>query len=83
VLAMLFADLSTYKFTTLVLRNQHSHYPDFDPRVVFLVVRDRQTDWETGARGGHDYWIAAEGLVEEHRRGDFDGTFARSTRNTN
>ncbi|KAJ7846133.1 hypothetical protein B0H13DRAFT_2408661 [Mycena leptocephala] len=52
VLAMLFADLSIYKFTTLVLRNQHSHYPDFDPRVVFLVVRDRQADWETDLAPG-------------------------------
>ncbi|KAJ7916992.1 hypothetical protein B0H13DRAFT_2322774 [Mycena leptocephala] len=69
VLAMLFADLPMYKYTALLLRDE---YPDFDPRVVFLLVRDRQTDWETGARGGNDYWIAAEGLVEKHCGGDFD-----------
>ncbi|KAJ7916985.1 hypothetical protein B0H13DRAFT_1870678 [Mycena leptocephala] len=77
VLAMLFADLPMYKYIALLLRGEYPHYPDFDPRVIFLVVGDRQTDWEAGARGGNDYWIAAEGLVEKHRGGDFDGAFPR------
>ncbi|KAJ6558035.1 hypothetical protein B0H19DRAFT_1149558 [Mycena capillaripes] len=38
-----------------------------DPRFVRLVVTDRLEDWETGARGGEDYWVAAKALVEKAR----------------
>jgi hypothetical protein len=73
VLAIVFPSLAILKFIVPNLRFQPS---SFDPRLVF-VVADRQADWEAGARGGDDYWIVAEGLVEKHRRGDFDGTSPR------
>jgi hypothetical protein len=34
-----------------------------DPRFVMLVVTDRLSDWEMGARGGEDYWVRASALV--------------------
>jgi hypothetical protein len=40
-----------------------------DPRFVMPVVRDRLEDWETGARGGEDYWITAKDLVKKRRSG--------------
>ncbi|KAJ7888850.1 hypothetical protein B0H13DRAFT_2666306 [Mycena leptocephala] len=75
VLAIVFSYLAMLKFTVLILGLQPS---SFDPRLVLLVVADRQADWETGARGGGDYWLAAERLAEKHHGGDFDGTFPRS-----
>ncbi|KAF8143866.1 hypothetical protein K438DRAFT_1847121, partial [Mycena galopus ATCC 62051] len=71
VLAMVFSSPTSLKFTQAVL-NAELQPSSFDPRVVFLAVADRQADWERGARGGDDYWIAAERLVEKHRAGDFD-----------
>ncbi|KAJ7289823.1 hypothetical protein C8J57DRAFT_1629052 [Mycena rebaudengoi] len=79
VLAMVFPYLAMLKYVVLALELQPS---SFDPRVVFLAVADRQADWETEGRGGDDYWIAAERLVEKHRTGDFDGTFPRSALST-
>ncbi|KAJ7234937.1 hypothetical protein C8J57DRAFT_1379698 [Mycena rebaudengoi] len=38
-----------------------------DPRFVMLVVKDRLLDWETGARGGEDYWARASALVRKRR----------------
>ncbi|KAF8206825.1 hypothetical protein K438DRAFT_448822 [Mycena galopus ATCC 62051] len=38
-----------------------------DPRFVALVVSNRFVDWETGARGGSDYWADASALVEARR----------------
>ncbi|KAJ7204222.1 hypothetical protein C8J57DRAFT_1485453 [Mycena rebaudengoi] len=66
---MVFSYPAMLKLMVLTLEIQPS---SFDPRVVLLVVADRRVDWETGARGGDDYWIAAERLVEKHRAGDFD-----------
>ncbi|KAJ7661977.1 hypothetical protein DFH06DRAFT_363198 [Mycena polygramma] len=40
-----------------------------DPRFVRLVVTDRLSDWEMGARGGEDYWIKAKALVDRRRYG--------------
>jgi hypothetical protein len=74
VLAIVFSYLAMLKFIDPNLRLQPS---SLDPRVVLVVVADRQADWEAGARGGDDYWIVAEGLVEKHRAGDFDGTSPR------
>jgi hypothetical protein len=76
---MVFSYLAMLKFIVPNLRLQ---LLSFDPRVVLVVVADRQADWETGARGGDDYWITAERLVEKHRAGDFDGTFPRSILST-
>ncbi|KAJ7625726.1 hypothetical protein FB45DRAFT_1005066 [Roridomyces roridus] len=39
-----------------------------DARFVVLLVLDRDEDWETGARGGEDYWILAEEEVVQNRR---------------
>ncbi|KAJ7916983.1 hypothetical protein B0H13DRAFT_1996073, partial [Mycena leptocephala] len=69
VLAIVFSYLAMLKFIVPTLRLQPS---SLDPRVVLVVVADRQAEWETGARGGDDYWITAERLVEKHRAGDFD-----------
>jgi hypothetical protein len=74
VLAMVFSSLTMLKFIVPNLRLQPS---SLDPRIVLVVVADRQAEWETGARGGDDYWITAERLVEKHRAGDFAGTFPR------
>ncbi|KAF7378154.1 hypothetical protein MSAN_00239900 [Mycena sanguinolenta] len=35
-----------------------------DSRVVILVVKDRLSDWESGARGGEDFWVKASGIVK-------------------
>ncbi|KAF8143874.1 hypothetical protein K438DRAFT_2029391 [Mycena galopus ATCC 62051] len=71
VLALVVSSPTMPKFVKGAL-NAELRSASFDPRVVFLVVADRQADWERGARGGDDYWIAAERLVEKHRAGDFD-----------
>ncbi|KAJ6542550.1 hypothetical protein B0H10DRAFT_1970496 [Mycena sp. CBHHK59/15] len=46
-----------------------------DPRFVMLVVVDPLVDWETGARGGEDYWDRAEAFVEKRRSGETKGYF--------
>ncbi|KAJ7849619.1 hypothetical protein B0H13DRAFT_1644930 [Mycena leptocephala] len=79
VLAIVFPYPAMLKYIVMSIDLQPS---SFDPRVV-LAVPDRQADWETGARGGDDYWIAAERLVEKQRAGDFYGTFPHSALNTN
>ncbi|KAJ7623031.1 hypothetical protein DFH06DRAFT_1481805 [Mycena polygramma] len=38
-----------------------------DPRIVVMLVPDYMTDWETGARGGADYWVRAEEFVARKR----------------
>ncbi|KAJ7742640.1 hypothetical protein B0H16DRAFT_1563428 [Mycena metata] len=68
VLAMVYSSPAMLKFIVLATERQPS---SFDPRVVLLAVADRQADWETGARGADDYWIAAERLVDKQRAGDF------------
>ncbi|KAJ7200154.1 hypothetical protein GGX14DRAFT_466912, partial [Mycena pura] len=67
VLAMLFSSPALLKFCVLNTNLQPSA---FDPRVVLLTVADRQADWETGARGGDDYWIIAERLVDKQTSRD-------------
>ncbi|KAJ6587876.1 hypothetical protein B0H19DRAFT_1097325 [Mycena capillaripes] len=41
-----------------------------DPRLVVLLLLDDDsaTDWQTGARGGEDYWRRAEAFVEKRRQ---------------
>ncbi|KAJ7114500.1 hypothetical protein C8R44DRAFT_881336 [Mycena epipterygia] len=79
VLAMVFSSPAMLKFLVLSTELQPS---SFDPRVILLAVMDRQADWEMGARGGDDYWIAAERLVDKQRAGDFNGTLPRSALST-
>jgi hypothetical protein len=76
---MVFPHLAMLKYYFLCADLRPS---SFDPRVVLLVVLDHQADWETGARGGDDYWIAAEQLVEKQCAGDFYGTFPHSRLST-
>ncbi|KAJ7925126.1 hypothetical protein B0H13DRAFT_1976177 [Mycena leptocephala] len=46
-----------------------------DPRFVVLLVLDNElaSDWQTGARGGEDYWVRAEAFVEKCRLGNGKG----------
>ncbi|KAJ6533285.1 hypothetical protein DFH09DRAFT_1181490 [Mycena vulgaris] len=44
-----------------------------DTRFVMVVVTDALRDWEMGARGGEDYWVAAEALVQKRRSGVYKG----------
>ncbi|KAJ7121503.1 hypothetical protein C8R44DRAFT_786354 [Mycena epipterygia] len=69
VLAIVFSSPAMLKLFVLNAELQPS---SFDPRVALLAVMDRQADWEMGARGGDDYWIAAERLVDKQRAGDFN-----------
>ncbi|KAJ7115140.1 hypothetical protein C8R43DRAFT_125409 [Mycena crocata] len=41
-----------------------------DPRVVVMAVEDFHSDWETGARGGDDFWTRADDLVARKRAGE-------------
>ncbi|KAJ7445046.1 hypothetical protein FB451DRAFT_1148878 [Mycena latifolia] len=41
-----------------------------DPRFVMVVVLDELRDWERGARGGDDYWVAADALIRRRRAGE-------------
>ncbi|KAJ7266426.1 hypothetical protein B0H12DRAFT_160895 [Mycena haematopus] len=38
-----------------------------DSRLVVLVVENRLTDWETGVRGGDDFWAKASAIVKKRR----------------
>jgi hypothetical protein len=39
-----------------------------DPRFVHLLVVDFLADGECGARGGEDYWVRADAVVNARRR---------------
>ncbi|KAJ7705484.1 hypothetical protein B0H17DRAFT_1193157 [Mycena rosella] len=41
--------------------------------VVCLYYADYLKDWEVGARGGLDFWVAADDFVERKRRGEIEG----------
>jgi hypothetical protein len=41
-----------------------------DPRFLMILVSDYLGDWETGARGGEDYWVRAEEWVRQRRSGE-------------
>ncbi|KAJ6556353.1 hypothetical protein B0H19DRAFT_1262422 [Mycena capillaripes] len=43
-----------------------------DPCVVVAVISNYTDDWETGARGGDDYWVHAEKFVAKKRRGEIE-----------
>ncbi|KAJ7111270.1 hypothetical protein C8R44DRAFT_799234 [Mycena epipterygia] len=43
-----------------------------DPRFVMLLATHRVRDWETGARGGDDYWVRADELVRKRRSGEIN-----------
>jgi hypothetical protein len=37
-----------------------------------MVVLDYKKDWETGARGGDDFWTRAEAFVARKRKGEIE-----------
>ncbi|KAJ7628258.1 hypothetical protein DFH06DRAFT_1338703 [Mycena polygramma] len=45
-----------------------------DPRVVVMVIYDYKAEWETGARGGADFWARAEEFTIRKRRGEIEGS---------
>ncbi|KAJ7362639.1 hypothetical protein DFH08DRAFT_799664 [Mycena albidolilacea] len=45
-----------------------------DLRFVVLLATHRILDWETGARGGADYWVRADELVRKRRSGETNVT---------
>ncbi|KAF8209522.1 hypothetical protein K438DRAFT_1960519 [Mycena galopus ATCC 62051] len=45
-----------------------------DSRVVVMVVPDYDKDWETGARGGDDFWARAETFLARKRQGEIEST---------
>ncbi|KAJ7323824.1 hypothetical protein DFH08DRAFT_817304 [Mycena albidolilacea] len=48
-----------------------------DPRIVVAIVNDFPENWETGARGGDDYWVHAEKFVARRRRGEIEYATAK------
>ncbi|KAJ7138377.1 hypothetical protein C8R44DRAFT_342749 [Mycena epipterygia] len=66
-------------YPTLVLRAPGRAELADDPRFVMLVVTDFTQDWETGARGGEDYWVRARALVNKRRSGEMEGYFAEES----
>ncbi|KAK7052183.1 hypothetical protein R3P38DRAFT_1638258 [Favolaschia claudopus] len=45
-----------------------------DPRFVVAVCDDYWADWEVGARGGVDFWAAAEAFVARKRSREIEGS---------
>ncbi|KAJ7633912.1 hypothetical protein DFH06DRAFT_1222057 [Mycena polygramma] len=45
-----------------------------DPRCVVMIVTDFEEDWNTGARGGADFWVRAEEFIARKRRGEIEGS---------
>ncbi|KAF7362785.1 hypothetical protein MVEN_00628200 [Mycena venus] len=43
-----------------------------DPRVVVMVIPKYKDDWESGARGGSDFWMRAEAFVLRKRKGEIE-----------
>ncbi|KAJ6598415.1 hypothetical protein DFH09DRAFT_1131724 [Mycena vulgaris] len=48
--------------------------PVADLRFVVYVYHDYWAEWKTYARGGHDFWAAADAFVARKRRGEIEGT---------
>ncbi|KAJ6518752.1 hypothetical protein C8R45DRAFT_949139 [Mycena sanguinolenta] len=44
--------------------------PMMDVRIVLTVIGDYWADWEVAARGGTDFWAAADEFVARKRRGE-------------
>ncbi|KAJ7628221.1 hypothetical protein DFH06DRAFT_1226539 [Mycena polygramma] len=45
-----------------------------DPRFVVMVVPNCEADWNTGARGGADFWVRAEEFLARKRRGEIESS---------
>ncbi|KAF8169172.1 hypothetical protein K438DRAFT_240413 [Mycena galopus ATCC 62051] len=46
--------------------------PTTDVRFVVSYVRSNRKDWQVGARGGTDFWAAADDFVARKRRGEIE-----------
>lgn len=47
-----------------------------DARYVVAVCDDYWSDWEVGARGGMDFWAAADAFIAQKRRGEIEGALS-------
>jgi hypothetical protein len=79
----LLADCSTLKLLVNVWNHQSASpaekfadaTPFVDARFVVATFMDYWADWEAGAEGRKDFWVAAEEFVARKRRGEIPGTF--------
>jgi hypothetical protein len=79
----LLADCSTLKLLVNVWNHQLASpaekfanaTPFVDARFVVATFMDYWADWEAGAEGREDFWVAAEEFVARKRRGEIPGTF--------
>ncbi|KAJ7705425.1 hypothetical protein B0H17DRAFT_1037921 [Mycena rosella] len=46
--------------------------PVSDVRLVISIYEDYWDDWEVGAHGGSDFWVAADAFVARKRKGEID-----------
>ncbi|KAJ6582497.1 hypothetical protein DFH09DRAFT_869997, partial [Mycena vulgaris] len=75
------AHCTSLQVLAIVSPDQHAlrrYFPEFaevaaDLRFVMVVVAEKLEDWEMGARGGEDYWVVAECLVQKRRSGEIKG----------
>ncbi|KAF8190317.1 hypothetical protein K438DRAFT_922020 [Mycena galopus ATCC 62051] len=51
-----------------------SNPPTTDVRFVVSIVCPHRKDWEVGARGGIDFWAAADNFVARKRQGELEGS---------
>ncbi|KAJ7124232.1 hypothetical protein C8R44DRAFT_783205 [Mycena epipterygia] len=69
VLVSLRQDFRRYTLESLVRR-----MGIVDVRFVCLFFMSFTDDWETGARGGEDFWVRADSFVAAKRRGEIEAT---------
>ncbi|KAJ7453187.1 hypothetical protein FB451DRAFT_1281972 [Mycena latifolia] len=63
--------------------SMHADIPKFaaaaaDPRFVMVLVTNERRDWEIGARGGDDFWVAVDAQVRKRRSGETKEYFTMS-----
>ncbi|KAJ7489319.1 hypothetical protein FB451DRAFT_686851 [Mycena latifolia] len=64
--------VNLWHYTNTHLAIQGAHRPPImDVRYVVCVYRDEWDEWELGARGGLDYWEAADAFIARKRRGKY------------
>ncbi|KAJ6598353.1 hypothetical protein DFH09DRAFT_57007 [Mycena vulgaris] len=59
---------------TKLARKIANNPPATDERFVVCVFGDYWADWEVGARGGTDFWAAADAFVAKKRRGEIQAS---------
>ncbi|KAJ6583475.1 hypothetical protein DFH09DRAFT_978497 [Mycena vulgaris] len=70
----LFVDLWPYTATMRAF-GWAQQTPVSDVRFVVGVYHDYWADWETGARGGANFWSSADDFVARKRRGEIEAGF--------